>query len=298
MTAPALRRAAAVAVAALVAVPPATDVAVRAQASDKTIYVSVLDESGTPVKDLTTKEFKVREDGVDREVVEAKLATDPLYVTLLVDTTQAAEPYIRDIRGALTAFVKQVAAASPDARIAVYEFGQAAVPLIPFTTDREKLEKDINRIYPKKAPEAVLLEALMDATDNLGKQNSKRRAVVVFSMEPSLERSTEHPQKIQDNFQRTGAQLWTVSLRKGTGLAANSQRDLVLDTVGKNSGGHREFIVGQTAIATYLTKYADVLTSQYAVTYKRPASERPKVVQTGVARTVPLKLHASLFAPQ
>lgn len=285
------------AVAAMAAVGLTADVA-GSQAADKTVYVAVLDEAGKPVKDLKTEEFRIREDGADREVVDVKLATDPLYVALLVDTTQAAEPYIRDIRGALTAFVKHVASASPDARISVFEFGQASVPLIPFTTDREKLERDINRLYPKKQPEAVLLEALMDATNALGKQNSRRRAVVVFSMEPGLERSTEHPQKIQDNFRRTGATLWTVSLRKNAGLAANSQRDLVLDTVGKNTGGHREFIVGQTAVETYLLKYADALTSQYAVTYRRPASEKPQVVQIGVTRAAPLKLHASLFAPQ
>lgn len=297
MTARTLRRSAPAAALALCAVTLGASAAGR-QAADKTIYVSVLDESGKPVRDLTTKEFKIREDGVDREVVDAKPATDTLCVALLVDTTQPAEPFIRDIRSALTAFVKQVNAASPEARITLFEFGQAAVPLIPFTNDLAKLERDIGRLYPKKTPEGVLLEALMDATSSLGKQNSRRRAVVVFTMEPGRERSTEHPQKIQDSFQRTGAQLWTVSLRKGQGLADNSQRDLVLDTVGKNTGGHREFIVGQTAIGTYLTMYADALTSQYAITYKRPASERPKVVQTGVTRTAPLKLHASLFAPQ
>ncbi len=275
-----------------------TNASGEGQAADKTIYVSVLDEAGKPVKDLTTKEFKVREDGVDREVVGASLAGDPLCVALLVDTTQPAEPYIRDIRTALTAFAKQITTASPGARITVFEFGQASVPLVPFTSDMETLERQIGRLYPKKTPDGVLLEALMDATSSLNKQNSRRRAVVVLSMEPGRERSTEQPQRIQDAFQRSGAQLWTVSLRKGQGLADNSIRDLVLNTVGKNTGGHREFIVGQTAIETYLTMYADALASQYAVTYKRPASERPKVVQTGVTRTTPLRLHASLFAPQ
>jgi VWFA-related protein len=276
-----------------------TSVPVETQnAVDKTIFVSVLDEAGKPVKDLKTAEFRVREDGADREVVDAKLATEPLYVTLLVDTTPGTEPYIQDIRKALAAFAQQIAAGNPEARISVMEFGQAAVPLVPFTTDREKLDSTIKRIYPKRSAESVLLEALHDAANALAKQSSRRRAVVVFTMEPGRENTTIAPQKVQEAFQKSGAQLWVLSLRKQAGLTDNSQRDLVLNLVTKNTGGHREGIVAQSAIDTYLLKYADVLTSQYAVTYRRPASERPQVVQTGITRGGQLKMHASLFAPQ
>jgi VWFA-related protein len=274
-------------------------VAVESQtATDKTHYVSVLDESGAPVKDLKTAEFRLREDGVDREITDVTLATDPLYVSLLVDTTPAAEQYIQEIRKSLVAFAQRIAAGNPEARIGVMEFGQAAIPLVPFTTDREKLESVLKRVYPKKARESVLLEALNDSVTSLGKQSSGRRAVVVFAIEPGNENTTVAPQKVNEGFMKSGAQLWVVSLRNKPGLTDNSQRDLVLNMVTKNTGGHRENIVAQSAIEMYLTKIADVLTSQYAVTYKRPASDKPKVVQVGVTRTVPLKLHATLFAPQ
>ena len=267
-------------------------------ANDKTIYLSVLDQQGNPVKDLKTEEVKVREDGTDREVVDVKLSTEPLYVSLLVDTTPGAEPYIQYIRRALTAFAARIAAGNPEARISVMEFGQAAVPLVPFTTDREKLDRELKRIYPKKRAQSVLLEALHDAGNALAKQSSPRRAVVVFAVEPGQENTTIQPQQVQQAFQKSGAQLWVVSLRKEAGLTDNSQRDLVLNHVTKNTGGHRENIAAQSAIETYLVKYADALTSQYAVTYKRPAADKPQVVQVGVTRPVQLKLHASLFAPQ
>ena len=268
-------------------------------AVDKTIFLSVLDEAGKPVTDITLGEILIREDGVDREVVSVSRATQPLYVALLVDTTPAAEPYIRDIRNGLAAFARQVRAASPDARISVTEFGQAAVPITPFTTDGEKLEKDINRIYPKPDAPSVLLEALIDASNSLAKQDSARRAIVVFNMEGTLERSREDPGKIQEAIRKAGAQLWTVSLQKGRNKQETlSQRDIVLNALTKNTGGKREFIVAESAIQHYMKLYADALTSQYAVTYKRPSSERPKVVQTGLARSTPLKLHAALFAPR
>lgn len=288
------------ALSALVAVcSAAAPIALGQSAADKTIFLSVLDDSGKPVTDLKLGEILIREDGVDREVVSVSPAKEPLYVAVLVDTTPLAEPYIRDIRTGLASFAREVRAGVPEARISVTEFGQAAVPIVPFTTDAERLEREINRIYPKPNAPSVLLEALLDACNSLARQNSPRRAVVVFNMEGSLERSREQPAKIQDAIQRAGAQLWVISLQKNQQRQDTlSQRDVVLNALTKNTGGNREFIVTESAIESWMKRYADALTSQYAVTFKRPSSDRPKVVQTGLARPGALKLHASLFAPQ
>jgi hypothetical protein len=166
------------------------------------------------VTDLKLGEILIREDGVDREVVSVSPATQPIYAALLVDTTAAAEPYIRDIRSGLVAFAGDIRGANPDARLSVTEFGQAAVPIVPFTTDASRLEREIKRIFPKRDAPSVLLEALIDASNSLARQNSPRRAIVVFNMEGTLERSREEPAKIQEAMMRAGAQLWVLSLQK------------------------------------------------------------------------------------
>ena len=85
-----------------------------------------------------------------------------------------------------------------------------------------------------------------------------------------------------------------MSIQKGA--LKNAQRDVVLNAFTKNTGGDRQFIVGQSAIATHLKNFADALTSQYEATYKRPAT-KAQAVQIGVTRPG-VKLHASGFAPQ
>ena len=270
--------------------------AARGQSAvDKTIFVGVVDESGKPVKDVQMGEILIREDGVDREVVSIKASTEPLYVALLVDTTPGAEEYIRDIRDGFSAFVRAVGASSPDAQMLLMEFGQAAVIITPFTNDLEALDKSVNRLFPKPRAASVLLEALIASSNELAKRQSRRRAIVAFNMEPSDEQSREEPRKINESLRRSGAQLWSVSLQRGANK--NAQRDVVLGQLVKNSGGRREFIVAQSAIGTYLKMYADALTSQYEVTYKRPQSDRPKVLQTGTTRGG-ARLHSSLFPPE
>jgi hypothetical protein len=264
-------------------------------ADSKTIFVGMVDESGRPVKDLQLGDILVREDGVDREVVSVEPASETLNVALLVDTTPGAEDVIRDIRDGFNAFVHQIAAGSPGARMLLMEFGQAAVVVHPVTSDYDALEKSVSRIFPKRTAPSVLLEALIAASQELVKQPSRRRAIVAFNVEPSDEQSREEPQRINEMLRRSGAQLWSLSLQRGA--SKNAKRDVVLGQLAKNSGGRREFIVAQSAVPTYLKMYADALASQYQVTFKRPASEHPKLLQTGTRRKG-VRLHSSLFPPE
>jgi VWFA-related protein len=267
--------------------------AVATHGNDKSIFVSALDGSGKPVKDLTVSELRIREDGVEREVSGLMPAIDPLTIALLADTTKGADEYIRDIRDALSAFVRQVRAASPDAPITLMEFGQASITVVPFTTNTDDLDKGITKLVGKPNAKSVLLEAIIEASGQLAKRPSPRRAIVVLNMEPSDEQSREEPKKINDALRKSGAQLWAVSLQKGT--MKNPTRDIVLNALTKNTGGSREFIVGQSALGAVLTSYAGALTAQYELTYKRP-NKSAQVVQVATTRQG-LTLHASGFAP-
>jgi len=269
-------------------------VAAPPPAADKTVIVGVLDAAGLPVTDLTLADVRLREDGVDREIVSVKLSSQPLQVALLADTTQAADALIHDVRTSLTGFVQQAHKTSPDTLISLIEFGQAAVSVVPFVSDEAALNSGINKLVGRPAAASVLVEAIIDASNRLAKLPSPRRAIVSLNIEPSNEQSREEPKKVNEALRKSGAQLWSVSLQKGD--LRNPGRDVVLNAVTKNTGGTRDFINAPSALEGVLRHYADALSSQYEVTYKRPGASA-QVVQVGTVRQG-LTLHASGFAPQ
>ena len=78
----------------LVAAALLSPAAPRAQAIQRSMYVSALDEAGAPVADLGPSDFLVREDKAPREVLRVAAADEPMQMAVLVDNSQAARNYI------------------------------------------------------------------------------------------------------------------------------------------------------------------------------------------------------------
>jgi hypothetical protein len=272
---------------------------------DQSLFVTILDAEGRPVKGVAMGDLLIREDNQDREVTAVKMASQPLSVAVLVDTAQGVrvrdaygtpEEYVRDLRVAVGSFAKQLLTLAPDASVSLMEFGQAAITMVKYTSDLSEIEKGVNRIVSRPGVGSVLGEALEQANKDLAGRPSTRRAIVSLNLEPSDEQSFENANPIKDAFRKSGAQLWSISVQRG-GLK-NSRRDLVLNDFAKQSGGRRDFVVGISAVENIMKAYANALAMQYEIVYKRPDNAKNvKVVQVGTLLQN-VKVHASGFAPQ
>ena len=271
---------------------------------DKSLFVAVLDGNGRPVPTFTADDVLIREDGQDRTVVAVKPASRPISVAVLVDTAQGKrvtdaygtpEEYVRDMRVAVDGFARQLLQLSPDASVSLMEFGQAAVTMVKFTSDLTELTRGINHIVARPGVGSVLGEALEAANKDLADRPGGRRAIVSINLEPSDEQSFENAKAIAQSFQKSEAQLWSVSVQRG-GLK-NSKRDVVLNDFAKATGGQRDFVIGISAVSDILKAYANALAMQYEVVFKRPENVKAvKQIQVGTREG--LKVHASSVPPK
>lgn len=248
--------------------------------AQKTALVTVIAEAGGPVATLTARDFVVREDKATREVVGAERATEPLFITLLVDTTQppiGMLPPTQDLRKALSSFVTIIKGGNPDAQIAIMDFAGASVTTLDFTPDATALDRVIQRLFPSRQADAVLLEALVDAGKKLSAKPAPRRAIVSVDFNSRDTSAQQTMKDTTDAIRKAGATVWAVSIR-GTAFST-SAREEVLNVVTRASGGLRLTAIEPTGLEPMLKSVANSLLSQYSVTFVRPGNASVKSTQ-------------------
>lgn len=255
-------------------------------AVQKSVLVTVVAPANAPIRDLAAREFIVREDNATREVTGAELATEPLFISILVDTSQpplGIAPPTQDLRTALGIFVKTIQAASPDAQISIMEFGGAAVPTVPFTARYPDLDKGIQRLVPNQRAGAVLLEALVDTGKSLSDKPTPRRAIVSIDFDPQ-ETSALQPKKVSEDVHKSGATVWAISIQQSNAAAAAPAREAVLKDTTQRSGGLRLTAVVSSGLESLLQSVANSLLSQYTITYMRPGTASVKSIKAETTR--------------
>jgi hypothetical protein len=253
--------------------------------AQKTALVTVVAEATGPIRDLSARDFVVREDNATREVVGASTADDPLSVTVLLDTSQppmGVQYPTQDVRGALSTFVKILQAASPGVQIALMQYGGASVTTVDFTANAGDLDKAIQRLYPNPQAMAVLLEALTDAGKKLAGRPAPRRAIVSIDFNSPESSHEQMMKKAIDSVHDAGATLWAISVR-GTAPTV-AIREEVLNKLTKANGGLRLSSVDATGLEGMLKSVANSLSSQYVVTFVRPTGSSPKTTEFATTR--------------
>lgn len=112
--------------------------------------VSVTDKDGNPVRGLDAKDFKIFEDGIEREIdffqpVRKRDETRPLSIVFALDVSGSitTEEMLK-LRDAMRSFVKRLA--DYNSYFAVTTFGMEVKKIQSFTNQPKKLEKSFEKI--------------------------------------------------------------------------------------------------------------------------------------------------------
>ncbi len=162
---------------------------VWAQATERTVYASVVDKdkNDAPVTGLGVGEFVVREDDQAREVLRVSAATEPMQIAVLVDTSQAMEEHMLDVRTALRAFFKQMGGKH---EIALIGLGERPTILSDYTRDAARLEKAIGSVFSRSGSGTYILDAIVEASNGLQRRKATRPHIIVYAAKrPRVQRA-------------------------------------------------------------------------------------------------------------
>jgi len=247
--------------------------AVRAQALRRAMYVSIVDQNGAPVPDLGPADFIVREDKVTREVLTVAPAVDPMQIALLVDDSQASDPYIRDYRTALPEFFKTMLSdEGAKNQIALITIGERPTILTEYTSNRDELSKGVTRIFSRNGAGTYLLEGIIETSQGMMRRGAMRPVMIAIVTEgPEL--SDRYFQQVLEPLRSSRAAFHVMTI--GRPVNDSHDRGIVLDEGPRESGGRHETVLAGTAISSRLQQIANDLLHQYKVTYARPETLIP-----------------------
>lgn len=138
--------------------------------------VTVRDSAGLLVSDLTRKDFRVFEDGVEQPLSDLSLRQVPVDVALVVDASSSVAGNLDDFRNAAEGFAAHLAV---DDRISLIQFDDRVVLLQDWTSSLVQLRRALRRIVPgmfTRFHDAMLL-ASRDQTPRI----NARHAIIVLT---------------------------------------------------------------------------------------------------------------------
>lgn len=276
-----------------------------AQESSRDVYVTVLDRDGTPLVGLTPQHFAVREEGRDRDVLAVTPLEVPMHVALLLDTSANVGSGLPVLQAAAASFVDAVGQGS---RIALYTFGDRALPVVPFTGDPSAVKDAIRQLFVRTGP-TRLIDAVEMAARDLRAEEAPRPVIVAVTTTDS-DVSTKSAGSVIKLLMANGTPLHTVAVKatagsagtvaRGTESSFNQSRERMaqLSSVGDGvreltqlldqgaslSGGSLDRIASLEAAGPGLVRVTLRLRSAYLLTYASTiaANRRPKDLQVGV----------------
>ncbi|SRR5579871_388026 len=157
---------------------PADDPAVAIKVHVKLVsaYVTVTDQRGAPVANLTKDNFSLFEDGVAQEIsVFDKESALPISVVLDIDTSLSTR---KDLPLELTSakrFVHDIL--RPVDALSLYEFSEVVDEVVPFTADMKTIDHGIEHVHHGAA--TALYDAIYLGSQALEKRQGRKVMVVI-----------------------------------------------------------------------------------------------------------------------
>lgn len=240
-----------------------------AQAVERTVYASVLDKDDAPVAGLSAGDFIVREDDTAREVLRVLPATEPMQIAVLVDTSQAIEEHMLDVRSALRAFFKQMGGKHD---IALIGFGERPTVLSDYTRDAARLEKAIGSVFARSGSGTYILDAIVETSNGFRRRKATRPHIIVYAAR-GPEFSERYHQSVIEALRDSGATLHTLMLTKpGAAMNTREEQELAKSVADgtRMTGGRRDDLLTPMALSDRLQSLGHELENQYQIVYARP----------------------------
>ena len=152
------------------------DNAIRVRVAMVNAPVTVTNAKGEIVLDLNKENFHVLDNGVPQTIETFDLGGEPISAVLVFETSSRIAPLLPTVQKSSIVFTQTVV--GPSGEAAVLSYSDTVDKLLPFTGDRDAIQKKIETLAPG-ASGSRLYNALSEAVGLLRDRAVSRRRVII-----------------------------------------------------------------------------------------------------------------------
>jgi len=254
--------------------------------------VTVRDSAGLLVTNLTRRDFRIYEDGVEQPLSDLSLRQVPVDVALIVDASSSVADNLDDFRIAASGFATHLA---EEDRVSLIQFDDKVVLLQDWTKSLVQFRRALRRIVPgmftrfhdamllasrDQAPRGSARHAIIVLTDGI---DSGRGSTFDAALRAALQSQTTVYVVSNTQIERSRKQEELAALLSGSesalrfnrlriddlrmGLAALEQSELHLEQLTASTGGRLYKPATFRDLEKTYAEVADELRHQYALYY-------------------------------
>jgi Ca-activated chloride channel family protein len=267
------------------------------------LNVTVTDGAGRLVGGLARDEFQVFEDGVLQEVSNFSRDSQPIALSLLLDTSMSMDKKLAIAQQAAAGFVDRLG----EHDVAeIIEFNSRPEILQTFTNQKPALRRAIARTEARGS--TALYQSIYIAIESLTSARAqppgewRRQAIVLLSDGEDTSSMVDYEQ-VLDLSKRSDVAVYAIGLRTKADRppAGFNEADFVLRTLTFETGGHAYPVTDTGQLPAIYQQIADELANQYTLAYtprnpKRDGAWRRIVMRT-TRPNVTARTKAGYFAP-
>lgn len=239
-------------------------------AYDVNIYLSIVDSTGNPIKDLTTDSLTVTEDSQKVEITSLDLASEePISIVLVMDTSGSMSG--TGATAAKIAASNFISRMGNDDRVAIVTFDNTVKTKINFTTDHIAALNQISLIEVVRGAGTCLYDAAYQAIQMASTLPSGQRAVILFTdgvdeTSSGVVCSTHTTEDVINIASEGGTRTPIYTLGMGSRIDTNTLKRLAELTGGRYSNSP-----DSSQLDAVFLRLSDQLRSQYILKYESVA---------------------------
>jgi len=248
----------------------------------RALTVTLVDDKGQAVTDVSAADVALVENGLHRDVASFARDLRPLTAAILVDSSAAvSSAYRLNVVEAVVGFVARLPEGT---RYAIWTTGDRPTKLVDYTDDRGAAGAALRRVAPQGGN--YTLDALAEASSDLAKlaREGDRRAVVAVSgLGPEF--SYRDKQRVAEEAEGRADLFLSVLVDAGEGdFDTRTRLSYALERLATASGGRADQVLSYMALESALKKFSSFIGSAFRLRYATVPELKKRKLELRVAR--------------